>query len=60
MNAGIPELPSTENVTLFFPSGVEDLELDPECVISSYIEQGSNIKVVEIRENTIMVRKWFE
>lgn len=28
--------------------------------ISSYIEKDSNIKVVEIRDNTIMVRKWFE
>ena len=28
--------------------------------ISSYIEKGSNIKVVEIKDNTIMVRKWFE
>lgn len=28
--------------------------------ISSYIEKGANIKVVEIRDNTIMVRKWFE
>lgn len=28
--------------------------------ISSYIEKGSNIKVVEIRDNSIMVRKWFE
>ena len=28
--------------------------------ISSYIEKGSNVKVVEIRDNTIMVRKWFE
>ena len=28
--------------------------------ISSYIEAGSNIKVVEIKNNTIMVRKWFE
>lgn len=26
----------------------------------SYIEKGSNIKVVEIVDNTIMVRKWFE
>lgn len=28
--------------------------------ISSYIEKGANIKVVEIKDNTIMVRKWFE
>ena len=28
--------------------------------ISSYIESNSNIKVVEIKDNTIMVRKWFE
>ena len=28
--------------------------------ITSYIEEGSNIKVVEIKDNTIMVRKWFE
>lgn len=28
--------------------------------ISSYIEAGSNIKVVEIKDNNIMVRKWFE
>lgn len=28
--------------------------------ISSYIEKGSNIKVVEIKDNNIMVRKWFE
>jgi len=28
--------------------------------ISTYIEAGSNIKVVEIKDNTIMVRKWFE
>ena len=28
--------------------------------INSYIEEGSNIKVVEIKDNTIMVRKWFE
>lgn len=28
--------------------------------ISSYIEKGSNIKVVEIKDNSIMVRKWFE
>ena len=28
--------------------------------ISSYIEPNTNIKVVEIKENTIMVRKWFE
>ncbi len=28
--------------------------------ISSYIEKGSNIKVIEIKDNTIMVRKWFE
>ncbi len=27
---------------------------------SSYIEKGSNIKVVEIKDNNIMVRKWFE
>ena len=26
----------------------------------SYIEKGSNIKVVEIKDNTILVRKWFE
>jgi len=26
----------------------------------SYIEANSNIKVVEIKDNTIMVRKWFE
>lgn len=26
----------------------------------SYIEKGSNLKVVEIKDNTIMVRKWFE
>ena len=28
--------------------------------ISSYIEAGTNIKVVDIKDNTIMVRKWFE
>jgi len=28
--------------------------------ISSYIEAGANIKVVAIKNNTIMVRKWFE
>ena len=28
--------------------------------ISNYIEPKTNIKVVEIRDNTIMVRKWFE
>lgn len=28
--------------------------------ISSYIEPNKNIKVVEIKDNTIMVRKWFE
>lgn len=28
--------------------------------INSYIEKGSNIKVVEIKDNTIRVRKWFE
>ena len=28
--------------------------------ISSYIEPNTNIKVVEIKNNTIMVRKWFE
>ncbi len=28
--------------------------------ISSYIESGAHIKVVEIKNNTIMVRKWFE
>jgi len=28
--------------------------------ISSFIEPGKNIKVVEIKDNTIMVRKWFE
>ena len=28
--------------------------------ISSYIEPDTNIKVVEIKDNTIMVRKWFE
>jgi len=28
--------------------------------INSYIEQGSNIKVVEIKDNQILVRKWFE
>lgn len=28
--------------------------------ISSYIEKSSNIKVVEIKDNSIMVRKWFE
>ncbi|MCQ2556111.1 MAG: hypothetical protein MJ149_02140, partial [Clostridia bacterium] len=28
--------------------------------INSYIEADKHIKVVEIRDNTIMVRKWFE
>lgn len=28
--------------------------------ISSFIEPNTNIKVVEIKDNTIMVRKWFE
>lgn len=28
--------------------------------VNSYIEDGAHIKVVEIRDNTIMVRKWFE
>ena len=28
--------------------------------INSYIEVGKHVKVVEIRDNTIMVRKWFE
>ena len=28
--------------------------------ISSFIEAGANIKVVEIKDNTVMVRKWFE
>lgn len=28
--------------------------------INSYIEVGQHIKVVEIKDNTIMVRKWFE
>lgn len=28
--------------------------------MNSYIEQGSNIKVVEIKDNNIIVRKWFE
>lgn len=28
--------------------------------INSYIEVGKHIKVVEIKDNTIMVRKWFE
>jgi len=28
--------------------------------INSYIEKGQHVKVVEIRDNTIMVRKWFE
>ena len=28
--------------------------------ISSYIGAGSNIKVVAIKDNNIMVRKWFE
>ena len=28
--------------------------------VSSYIEPNTNIKVVEIKDNTIMVRKWFE
>jgi len=27
---------------------------------TSYIEKGSNIKVVEIKDNNIIVRKWFE
>jgi membrane-bound serine protease (ClpP class) len=30
------------------------------CSVSSYVEAGQNIKVVEIKDNTIMVRKWFE
>lgn len=28
--------------------------------INSFIEAGKNIKVVEIKDNSIMVRKWFE
>ena len=28
--------------------------------INSYIEAGQHVKVVEIKDNTIMVRKWFE
>lgn len=28
--------------------------------VNSYIESGANIKVVEIKDNQIMVRKWFE
>ena len=28
--------------------------------MNSYIEAGQHVKVVEIRDNTIMVRKWFE
>lgn len=28
--------------------------------LTSYIEKGSNIKVVGIKDNTILVRKWFE
>ena len=28
--------------------------------MNSFIEEGSNIKVVEIRDNDIIVRKWFE
>ena len=28
--------------------------------VSNYIEPNTNIKVVEIKDNTIMVRKWFE
>ena len=28
--------------------------------INSYIEEGQHVKVVEIKDNTIMVRKWFE
>lgn len=28
--------------------------------INSYIEIGQHVKVVEIKDNTIMVRKWFE
>ncbi len=28
--------------------------------INSYIEDNAHIKVVEIKDNTIMVRKWFE
>ena len=28
--------------------------------INSYIEKDQHVKVVEIRDNTIMVRKWFE
>ncbi len=28
--------------------------------INSYIEEGARIKVVEIKDNMVMVRKWFE
>lgn len=28
--------------------------------INSYIEEGAHVKVVEIKDNQIMVRKWFE
>lgn len=28
--------------------------------INSYIDAGQHVKVVEIKDNTIMVRKWFE
>lgn len=28
--------------------------------MNSYIEKGSNIKVVEIKDNNVVVRKWFE
>lgn len=28
--------------------------------LNSFIDKGSNIKVVEIKDNTIIVRKWFE
>ena len=28
--------------------------------MNSYIDKGSNIKVVEIKDNNIVVRKWFE
>ena len=28
--------------------------------VNSYIEDGAHIKVVEIKDNTIIVRKWFE
>lgn len=28
--------------------------------VNSYIEVGQHVKVVEIKDNTIMVRKWFE